>query len=98
MLRFEYFVQYDHYSPEDNDDRVTDEVVVAAFSRFREALRSIAIAADPDATVETVPMPPNQPTMKWVFVTTNLDAGTVDESVQRCARRYHLKAALLGCT
>jgi len=96
VLRFEYFVQYDHYSPENNDDPVTDEEVVAALSKFRDGLRGIAIAADPDTTVENFPMP--QPTAEWVFVTTNLQAGTVDEAVQRCARHHHLKAALLGCT
>jgi len=96
MLRFEYFVQYDHELPEDDGEPVTDEAVAAALSRFRNGLRSIAIAAGPDATVETVPMP--QPTAQWVFVTTSLDAETVDKAVQRCARHYHLKAALLGCT
>lgn len=96
MLRFEYFVEYDYGAPEENDDPVTDEVVIASLSKFRDGLRSIAIAAGPETTVETVPMP--QPTAKWVFVNTNLDAGTVDEAVQRCARHFHLKAALLGCT
>jgi len=96
MLRFEYFVEYDYDAPEDSDATVTDEVVIASLNKFREGLRSIAIAAGPDTTVETVAMP--QPTAKWVFVSTSLDAGTVDEAVQRCARHYHLKAALLGCT
>jgi arsenite-transporting ATPase len=78
-------------------ERTRSELGQLGVRKFRDALRSIAIAADPDATVGTVPVPPNQPTAKWVLVSTDLDAGMV-ESVQRCARRYHLKAALLGCT
>ena len=97
-MRFEYLVQYDHFSPEASDDPVTDDAVVAALRKFRDELRGIVVAADSDARVDVVPLPPNRPIAKRILLSTDIGAGTVDESVQRCSRDHHLKAALLTCS
>jgi len=51
MLRFGHLGQYDYDSADDHDDSWPMKRVVAAFSTLRDALRSIGIATDPDATV-----------------------------------------------
>jgi hypothetical protein len=97
MLRFQYLVHYDSDAPQENDDPLTDDEVVDALSRFWDDLRCDVVAADPNATVNPQLAKSNRATTRSVVVKTTLDAGTIDEAVQRCALRHHLKAALLAC-
>ena len=98
MLRFEYFVHYDTDSPQVGDNPLTDDEVVKALGRFRDDLRREVLAADPKAAADTLLSKTNRATTRTVVVKTTLDAGTVDEAVQRCALRHHLKTTLLACT
>ena len=98
MLRFEYLVDYDSDWPEDGDAQLTDNEVMKALGRFRRNLRGDGLAADPKASADALLTKTNQAAARTIVVKTTLDAGTVDEAVQRCAPLHHLKATLLRCT
>ena len=97
MLRFQYLVHYDSDAPQENRDPLTDDEVVDALERFLDDLRRDVVTADPNATVNPQLTKSSRATTRSVVVKSTLDAGTVDEAVQRCALRHHLKAALLTC-
>jgi hypothetical protein len=98
MLRFEHLVDYDCDSPEDADAPLTDNEAMKALGRFRGDLHGDILAANPKATTEALLTKSNRTAARTIAVKTTLDAGTLDEAVQRWALRHRLNANLLRCT
>lgn len=94
MLRFEYEIFYDHYSPEESDDPMTEARILVAMEGFEEDLRREITDLQSDASVDFTSSAPNEPLGRLVGVRTGIRPEQIGEIVQRCARRHHVMAAL----
>lgn len=94
MIRFAYAIYYDHYSPEESDDPVTEARILAAMNGFQEDLRDEFADLEADASVDFISLAPNESMGRLIGVRTGIRPEQVGEIVQRCARRHHVTAAL----
>ena len=94
MIRFEYEIYYDHYSPEESDNPMTEARILAAMNGFEEDLRREITDLQADASVDFISLAPNESVSRLVGVRTGIRPEQVDEIVQRCARRRHVTATL----
>ena len=94
IIRFEYEIYYDHYSPEESDDPMTESRILAAMDGFEEDLRREFADLGANASVEFISLAPNESTGRLIGVRTGIRPEQVGEIVQRCARRHHVTAAL----